>query len=114
LRHSGTIQWIAAIASGLGLKRNGMRLPLLLLATAALLGMGPDSRTNLPPTQAGTLKPFGEILQSVSSQVPGRYIGTDFDPETLTYRLKFLNNGNVVNVDVDARTGHILHRRQSF
>lgn len=86
----------------------------MVLLLTAMSAQG-DLYSAPPLTQAGQIMPFGEILQRVTPQVAGRYIGAaEFDRETLTYRLKFLNNGVVVNVDVDARTGRILNRRQSY
>ena len=37
-----------------------------------------------------------------------QYLGFDYDPDANIYTLKFLRNGTVVWVDVDARTGQIV------
>ncbi|MCW4461633.1 hypothetical protein OK349_07925 [Sphingomonas sp. BT-65] len=37
-----------------------------------------------------------------------QYIGFDFDSATGIYTLKFLRNGNVIWVDVDARSGRVM------
>ena len=37
-----------------------------------------------------------------------QYIGPEYDPAAMTYRLKFIKNGKVYFVDVDARTGRII------
>jgi uncharacterized membrane protein YkoI len=39
------------------------------------------------------------------------YLGPEYDPEARVYRLKFIDNGRVIFVDVDARTGAILRQR---
>ena len=38
------------------------------------------------------------------------YIGPAFDSTAMAYRLKFIREGRVLYVDVDARTGRILGR----
>jgi hypothetical protein len=48
------------------------------------------------------------------AQMSGDYVGAEFDAATRRYRFRFLVEGNVVNVDVDARTGQRLASRQSF
>jgi hypothetical protein len=37
-----------------------------------------------------------------------QYLGPEYDPTALAYRLKFIRSGRVVFVDVDARTGRII------
>ena len=39
-----------------------------------------------------------------------QYLGPEFDPAALAYRLKFIKNGRVLFVDVDARTGEIIRQ----
>ncbi len=39
------------------------------------------------------------------------YLGPEYDAEARVYRLKFINGGRVIFVDVDARTGSILRQR---
>jgi uncharacterized membrane protein YkoI len=50
----------------------------------------------------------------VVAQTTGDYVGAEFDVATRRYRFRFLVDGNVVNVDVDARTGQRLSARQNF
>lgn len=38
------------------------------------------------------------------------YLGFDYDSTAMAYRLKFIRDGRVLYVDVDARTGRILRR----
>jgi hypothetical protein len=64
--------------------------------------------------QAGEILPFDAIQNRVRAQMPGDYIGADFDVTTRTYRFRFLVNGNVINVDVDARTGQRVRRSNSY
>lgn len=60
--------------------------------------------------QAGEILPFDEIQSRVRAETPGDYVGSDFDAGTRTYRFRFLVNGNVINVDVDAKTGKRVRR----
>jgi uncharacterized membrane protein YkoI len=54
-----------------------------------------------------------EIEQIVLPQMKGMdYLTFEFDSVAKVYRLKFIKNGHVVFVDVDARTGKILSRSQ--
>ena len=58
----------------------------------------------------GQIKSLGDILAQVSPRIPGKYIGSEFDANNTMYRLRFMHEGAVTNVDVDARTGRILGR----
>jgi hypothetical protein len=92
------------------------RFPLLLM-----LGLGA-----VAPAQAGTensvmklvedgkILPLETIRRKVQAQVRGDYIGAEWDEMTWTYRLRFVDNGNVINVDVDARTGQRVRRTANY
>ena len=50
-----------------------------------------------------------EIERQVLPTMSGmQYLGPEYDPLAMVYRLKFIDKGRVVFVDVDARTGRIL------
>jgi uncharacterized membrane protein YkoI len=88
--------------------RLGSLLLLWLALTApALAGVEKEVRDLV---QAGVILPFDEIHDRVRAETPGDYMGADFDAGTRTYRFRFLVNGNVINVDVDARTGKRVRR----
>lgn len=58
---------------------------------------------------AGAVRPLREIEQHVLPLMPGmQYLGPEYDPQAMAYRLKFIRNGRVVFVDVSARTGQII------
>lgn len=58
---------------------------------------------------AGTVRPLRDIEQRVLPTMPGmQYLGPEYDPLAMAYRLKFIRDGRVVFVDVDARTGQII------
>jgi hypothetical protein len=61
--------------------------------------------------RAGNVRSLREIEQHVLPMMPGmQYLGPEYDPTAMAYRLKFIQNGRVVFVDVDARSGQILSR----
>jgi uncharacterized membrane protein YkoI len=50
-----------------------------------------------------------EIERRVIPQMRGHdYLSFEYDPDSSAYRLKFIKEGQVVWVDVDARTARIL------
>lgn len=61
--------------------------------------------------QAGQAMSLREIEQRVVPRMAGfNYLGPEYDPNTSSYRLKFMRAGSVVWLDVDARTGAIIGR----
>lgn len=61
--------------------------------------------------RAGTVRSTREIEQVVLPQMSGmQYLGPEYDAAAMAYRLKFIQNGRVVFVDVDARSGRIIGR----
>jgi uncharacterized membrane protein YkoI len=63
---------------------------------------------------SGEIMPFEAIRSRVMAQVHGDYIGAEFDAGTRTYRFRFLVNGSVINVDVDARTGQRVRKTSNY
>ncbi len=59
--------------------------------------------------QAGRAMPISEIERRIIPRMDGdEYIGFEYDPTAQAYRLKFIREGRVIWVDVDARTARIL------
>ena len=104
-----------------------MRLAAALLAaTALLLSAGPaeaqsrgrghdrhghhrDQDAAFHAMRQGEILPLHAILARV--RVPGaQYIGAELDPRGTVYRLKFMRGGEVIWLDVDARSGRVLGR----
>lgn len=88
---------------------------LLLMTTLAappVTAAGPNIVKGM--VDAGEIMAFEPIRNRVVSQTPGDYVGAEFDATTRRYRFRFLVEGNVVNVDVDARTGDRISSRKSF
>ena len=96
------------------------RLSRLLLATLALAM--PLTAQAAPRRDAqgevrkdvreGKVSSLRDIERRVLPSMPGmQYLGPEYDPAAMAYRLKFIRDGRVVFVDVDARSGQILNQR---
>lgn len=60
---------------------------------------------------AGQVKSLREIEGRILPKMRGmQYLGPEYDAGSQVYRLKFLDAGRVIFVDVDARTGAILRQ----
>jgi hypothetical protein len=95
-------------------------LPFAVLAIALTALPADAQRARLPVTrggeqmdayrqnQQGAILSLPEIRARV--RVPGgEYIGVEFDGRI--YRLKYMRNGEMIWIDVDARTGQIIARQ---
>lgn len=61
--------------------------------------------------QAGNTLSLREIERRVlPTMQEAEYLGPAYDSTALAYRLKFIRNGRVMYVDVDARTGRVIRR----
>ncbi len=61
--------------------------------------------------KAGNVLSLREIERRVLPTVRGaEYLGPAYDSTAMAYRLKFIRDGRVMFVDVDARTGRIIRR----
>lgn len=59
--------------------------------------------------RAGNVRSLREIERRVLPMKQGmQYLGPEYDPAAMVYRLKFIRDGRVVFVDVDARSGEII------
>jgi len=59
--------------------------------------------------QAGRTMSARDIERRIIPQMKGSdYLGFEYDPGASAYRLKFLKDGQVTWVDVDARTGRVM------
>lgn len=60
----------------------------------------------------GKVSSLREIERRVLPSMAGmQYLGPEYDPAAMAYRLKFIRDGRVVFVDVDARSGQVLNQR---
>lgn len=57
----------------------------------------------------GQVMPFAMIKRRVDAAVGGAtYVGSEFNPASNRYRLKYVKDGKVMWVDADGRTGDII------
>ncbi|MBC7491721.1 MAG: PepSY domain-containing protein [Novosphingobium sp.] len=79
-------------------------------AMAAPPGQRPDPQGEARrEMRAGTVQSLREIERRVLPTKQGmQYLGPEYDPTAMAYRLKFIRDGRVTFVDVDARTGEII------
>ena len=89
---------------------------LLLAAAAAALSSAPaladpprDADRAFKTQRAGRAMPLPQLERRVMPFMGGAdYLGPELNGGT--YRLKFIRNGRVIWVDVDAATGRIIRR----
>lgn len=100
-----------------------MMAPLALWAVVSVLALPPVPAAHAGPGEAqgearremraGNVRSLREIEQHVLPMMAGaQYLGPEYDPLAMAYRLKFVKDGRVVFVDVDARSGEILRQRR--
>ncbi len=108
-----------------------MRISLAVMAaiiTLAGLGAGPftasaasaavaqvqslqDQGEARKEMRAGNQLSLREIERRILPQMRGaEYLGPSYDSRARAYRLKFIKDGRVTYIDVDARTGRIIKR----
>lgn len=82
------------------------------LATSPVLAGPGDAQGQVRrELRAGSVRPLRDIEQKVLPMMPGmQYLGPEYDPVAMAYRLKFIRDGRVVFVDVDARSGEIMRQ----
>lgn len=94
---------------------NRISILAALVALAAPLhafaGPGGEQGQVRKELRAGNILKSSQIEARIIPQLPGwQYIGFEFDQVALAYRLKFIREGRVIFVDVDARSGDILRQ----
>lgn len=109
--YSWRVQWLRFIRTVMN------RLPVLLLLALvaaplpAAAGPGGEQGQARKELRAGNVRSLREIEQRVLPMMAGaQYLGPEYDPAALAYRLKFIRDGRVVFIDVDARTGEVIRQ----
>lgn len=70
-----------------------------------------DQGEAIKEMRAGTQLPLREIERRILPKMQGsEYLGPAYDSTARAYRLKFIRDGRVTYVDVDARTGKIIRQ----
>lgn len=88
-------------------------LALCLPAAPAMAGPGDAQDKARKDLRAGSVRPLREIEQRVLPAMRGaQYLGPEYDPVMQAYRLKFIRDGRVIFVDVDARSGEVIRTLQ--
>lgn len=86
-------------------------VPAVLGAVPATAGPGGEQGQARKEYRAGNVRSLREIEQRVLPMMAGaQYLGPEYDPAALAYRLKFIRDGRVIFIDVDARTGDIIRQ----
>jgi len=71
----------------------------------------PEGVSPYRDTHQGMIRPLQSIEAVVVPDMKRKgaiYIGAEYRPQFLQYRLKFMHEGNVIWVDVDGRTGAVV------
>jgi len=79
------------------------------VASPTLAQQRPDEQNEVRrDVRRGNVQSLRDIERRVLPSKPGmQYLGPEYDPDAMAYRLKFIRDGRVVFVDVDARTGQV-------
>ncbi len=69
-----------------------------------------DQQSARAEMQAGRILPIRDIERRIIPRMEqgDEYIGFEYDPTAQAYRLKFIRNGRMIWVDVDAQTARVL------
>ena len=86
-------------------------LALMLTPAPVVAAQGNEQGQVRKEMRAGNVRPLREIERKVVPMMSGmQYLGPEYDPAALAYRLKFIRDGRVIFVDVDARSGDIIRQ----
>lgn len=102
------------------MKRNRSPIAAMLAALAVAAPVAPamaqdqvhgDQGEARREAEAGNQLRLRDIERRILPQMQGaEYLGPAYDSNARAYRLKFIREGRVTYVDVDARTGRIIGR----
>ncbi|MBS0482494.1 MAG: PepSY domain-containing protein [Proteobacteria bacterium] len=82
-----------------------------LSATPALAGPEGEQGQVRKELRAGNILSIRQIEEKILPTMAGaQYLGPEYDSTALAYRLKFIRDGRVLFVDVDARTGDVIRQ----
>ena len=97
-----------------------MKRLLTLLLCAGLAAAAPAQASKPPRSDQGAARKeaqAGHILKSREIEARilpmmgnAEYLGFAYDSTAMAYRLKFIRDGKVLFVDVDARSGRIIQK----
>ena len=82
------------------------------LAFALALAPKADQQSARKQMNDGKVLSLRQIESIILPRMKGmEYLGPEYDQDTKIYRLKFVDDGRVIFVDVDARSGSIIRQR---
>lgn len=83
----------------------------LLPMLPAQAGPGGEQGQARKEMRAGKVRSLRDIEGRVLPLMQNaQYLGPEYDPAAYAYRLKFIRDGHVIFVDVDARTGDVIRQ----
>ncbi len=87
-----------------------LAIALCVPVAPAVAGPGGDAQEKArKDLRSGSVRPLRDIEQRVLPMMRGaQYLGPEYDPVAQAYRLKFIRDGRVIFVDVDARSGEVI------
>ena len=86
-----------------------LMLALTVPAAPALSEPGGEQGQVRKDMRDGKILSTRDVEKRVLPTMPNmQYLGPEYDPAAMAYRLKFISKGRVVFVDVDARSGAII------
>lgn len=89
----------------------GAALTLSAVAATPALAQRSEQGAARKEMKAGNVLSLREIERRILPMMKGyEYLGPAYDSVAMAYRLKFIRDGRVVFVDVDARTGRVINR----
>lgn len=90
---------------------SGVLCATVALAVPAMAQNRGDQDQARKEMKAGNVRSLREIERIVLPQMKGmQYLGPEYDAAAMAYRLKFIRDGRVEFVDIDARSGRIIKR----
>ncbi len=101
-----TMKWKSLIAG-----TSAVTAAVLLVPAADAGGRRDEQDAARRAMLDGQVMPFSMIKRRVDAAVGGAtYVGSEFNPSSNRYRLKYVKDGKVMWVDADGRTGDIIGR----
>ncbi|MFM2300705.1 MAG: hypothetical protein RLZZ84_441 [Pseudomonadota bacterium] len=80
-------------------------------ASQSMAGPGGEQGQARREFHAGNVRSLREIERKVlPTMTDAQYLGPEYDPVALAYRLKFIRDGRVIFVDIDARSGEVIRQ----
>jgi len=90
-----------------------LAIALSIPAAPAFAGPGDAQEKARKDLRSGSVRPLRDIEQRVLPMMrSAQYLGPEYDPVAQAYRLKFIRDGRVIFVDVDARSGEVIRTLQ--